>query len=92
MTSGAVHSSSFMSQLQYSSVSLINSHDSITAAKGMVEAERFLVPLGKSQERLRASVLESAGCQKRNSNTFKTSQGSHSFICSDNSFPGSSLI
>ena len=51
---GAVHCSSFMSQLQYSSVSLINSYDSITVAKGMVEVERFLVPLGKSQERLKS--------------------------------------
>lgn len=30
----------FFSQLQYSCVSLINSHDSITVAKGTVEVER----------------------------------------------------
>lgn len=58
----------------------------------MVEEKRYLMPLGESQESLNASVLESAGCPKRNSSTGKSSQGSDSFIWSDSSFPGSSLI
>lgn len=54
MMPSAIHSSSFMSLLQNSSVSLFKSHDSITAPEGVVKVERFPVPLGKSQERLRA--------------------------------------
>lgn len=75
----AVHSSSFMSQLHYSSASLINSHDSITATKGTVKVGRFLVPLGNSQERLRTSMLE-IGTRKETSALVRALRAlSHSF-------------
>lgn len=54
MIPGAVHFSSFMSPLQNSSVLLFDSHCSIVAPEGVVKVERLLVPLGGSQEKLRA--------------------------------------
>lgn len=47
-----------MSPLQNSSVSFSDSHHGITAPEGVEKAERFLVPLVRSQERLRAGECE----------------------------------
>lgn len=58
MMPGPFHSSSFMSALQNSSVSFFHSHQSITAPEGVVKVEKFLVPLGRSQERPRVGECE----------------------------------
>lgn len=58
MMTGPVHSLTFMSPLQNSSVSLFDSHQSITAPEEAVKVERFLVPLGRNQVKLRAGECE----------------------------------